>query len=113
MIHPGGCAGFRFVAPMATPVGRAGARAAVAGAPAIQDGEPLVPEGGDPMRHPLKGRLALANLMAARFEADHGRNDLQAVFDPVAFRSDPVVLLPRGVPIDGPPRVNCASSPRR
>jgi len=35
------------------------------------------------MRHPLKRRLALAALLVARFQADHGNNNLQAVFDPV------------------------------
>src|SRR5262249_15992114 len=38
---------------------------------------------------------------------------LQAVFDPVALLSDAVVLQPSGVPMDGPPRVNCESRPRR
>src|SRR5580765_1650508 len=38
---------------------------------------------------------------------------LQAVFEPAALRSEPVVLHPSGVPIDGPPRVSCASNPRR
>ena len=36
------------------------------------------------MRHPLKRRPALAAPMVPRFETDHGNNDLQAVFDPVA-----------------------------
>src|SRR6185503_8545065 len=38
---------------------------------------------------------------------------LHPVFDPVALRSEPVVLHPSGVPVDGPPRVPCASRPRR
>src|SRR5262249_17648672 len=38
---------------------------------------------------------------------------LQAVFEPRALRSEADVLQPSGVPIDGPPRVSCASSPRR
>src|SRR5664280_697437 len=41
------------------------------------------PEGGDAMRHSLKRRLALAALLVARFQADHGTNNLQTVFDPV------------------------------
>src|SRR5674476_1701346 len=36
------------------------------------------------MRHPLKRRLALAALLVARFQADHGNNSLQVVFDPVS-----------------------------
>ena len=32
---------------------------------------------------------------------------------PVLLRSDVVQLQPSGVPIDGPPRVICASLPRR
>src|ERR1019366_2100062 len=33
--------------------------------------------------HSLNRRLALAALLVARFQADHGNNNLQAVFDPV------------------------------
>ena len=36
------------------------------------------------MRHPLKRRLALAALLVPRFQADHGNNNLQTIFDPVA-----------------------------
>jgi hypothetical protein len=36
------------------------------------------------MRHPLKRSLAFAALVVPRFKTDHGNNDLQAVFDPVA-----------------------------
>src|SRR4051812_49008246 len=41
------------------------------------------------------------------------RLPLHPVLAPVAFRSDPVPLQPSGVPIEGPPRVACASRPRR
>ncbi len=35
------------------------------------------------MRHPFKCRLALADILVARFQADHGNNNLQTVFDSV------------------------------
>lgn len=35
------------------------------------------------MRDPFKRRFALAALVAPRFNADHCRDDLQAVLDPV------------------------------
>src|SRR5450631_4344702 len=36
------------------------------------------------MRHPLERRFALVALLVPRFQTDHGNNNLQTVFDPVA-----------------------------
>ena len=36
------------------------------------------------MRDPLKRRFALAALLVPRFQADHGNNNLETIFDPVA-----------------------------